>query len=91
MQKTLNFQAYETVYNRHLEENVAMIRRLKERKPVLSRKEWSKFGEEQKVYSLNARNPDQTAGHLPKATKRSAGKKSLVGLKTTQTPMTPSG
>jgi len=87
MQKSLNFEAWERKYNRHVEENQAMMGRLKARKPVYSRVEWSKFAVDQKKYSENARNPDLTAGHLPKNMRLS--KKSLMGLSALHNPMTP--
>ncbi|GMH84779.1 hypothetical protein TrVE_jg5268 [Triparma verrucosa] len=63
--KSLNFEASERLYNRHVEENVKMMKRLKENKPTYQRKEWSLFASKQAGYSKNSRNRDLTAGHLP--------------------------
>jgi hypothetical protein len=76
--KSLRFEMSERKYNQHFDENTAMQKRLKERKPVYSRDDWEKFAKLQKKYSVNARNQDLTAGHLPKS--RRLSKKSLRGL-----------
>ncbi|GMH69571.1 hypothetical protein TL16_g11156 [Triparma laevis f. inornata] len=74
--KSLNFEASERLYNKHVEENVKMMKRLKENKPTYQRKEWSLFATKQAGYSRNSRNRDLTAGHLPqKKTRFKAPKK----------------
>ena len=75
--RSLNFESWERKYNKHIDENEAMMKRIQARKPVYSRKEWSKFADKQKKYIANARNTDVTAGHLP-TKKLTVNKKSVT-------------
>ncbi len=88
IQRSLNFEAWERKYNKHVEENTAMMRRLKERKPVYSRDEWKSFAADQAKYSKNARSRDLTAGHLPKSRR---GSKKHLNFGIPKHPLTPSG
>ena len=77
--KSLKFESWERKYNKHVDENQAMMKRIKERKSVYSRKDWQKFAEKQEKYSANARNSDLTAGHLPAKKSSTLSKKEVGG------------
>ena len=91
--KSLRFESWERNYNKHVDENQAMMKRIKERKPVYSRKEWQKFADKQEKYSSNARNSDLTAGHLPtkKLTKKKLGGSFGNSSKVKKTHLSPTG